>query len=57
MAKAVHARNGERLGSPTLEERPSHGAPLQNHNDLEGWRSFDEPISYIYAGKGPYVGR
>jgi sphingosine kinase len=56
MAKAVHAKNGERVpirASPTA----SHDAPLQSHDDLEGWTSFDEPIYYIYAGKGPYVGR
>lgn len=26
-------------------------------NDDEGWTSFDKPVLYVYAGKGPYVGR
>lgn len=25
--------------------------------DGEGWITFDKPILYIYAGKGPYVSR
>lgn len=26
-------------------------------NDNEGWTTFDEPLLYVYAGKGPFVGR
>lgn len=26
-------------------------------DDVDGWTSFDEPLIYVYAGKGPYVGR
>ncbi|KAF5357963.1 hypothetical protein D9756_001533 [Leucocoprinus leucothites] len=25
--------------------------------DNEGWTTFDEPLLYVYAGKGPFVGR
>lgn len=25
--------------------------------DSDGWTTFPDPILYIYAGKGPYVGR
>ncbi|TFK42544.1 ATP-NAD kinase-like domain-containing protein [Crucibulum laeve] len=27
------------------------------HEDEDGWTTFDEPLLYVYAGKGPYVGR
>lgn len=30
--------------------------PLSQPVD-EGWITFDQPSLYIYAGKGPYVGR
>lgn len=33
---------------PTLKYLP---------DDNEGWVTFDEPILYVYAGQGPYVGR
>ena len=26
-------------------------------DDADGWTSFNEPLIYVYAGKGPYVGR
>lgn len=61
MAKAVHATKARQLstgGSFPREELPEHvDHPLQSYNDLESWTSFDEPIYYIFAGKGPYVGR
>jgi sphingosine kinase len=25
--------------------------------DEDGWTILDEPLLYVYAGKGPYVGR
>jgi sphingosine kinase len=25
--------------------------------DNEGWTTFDDPLLYVYAGKGPFVGR
>lgn len=25
--------------------------------DSDGWTTFDEPLLYVYAGKGPFVGR
>ncbi|KAF8636568.1 hypothetical protein AX17_003379 [Amanita inopinata Kibby_2008] len=32
--------------------------PLQHSaNDDEGWTTFEEPLLYIFAGKGPFVGR
>ena len=26
-------------------------------DDTEGWTTFDKPLLFAYAGKGPYVGR
>lgn len=31
--------------------------PLQYVDDYEGWSTFEGPILYFYAGKGPYVSR
>lgn len=31
--------------------------PLKHSTDEEGWTTFEEPLLYVYAGKGPYVGR
>ncbi|KAG6874191.1 hypothetical protein C0995_003737 [Termitomyces sp. Mi166 len=32
--------------------------PLTNlPDDMEGWTTYDKPILYVYAGKGPFVGR
>lgn len=31
--------------------------PLKYSGDDEGWTVLDEPLLYVYAGKGPYVGR
>lgn len=52
------------------ETGPSHIAPsaanegekqalpeLRYLSDDEGWTTFEEPLLYVYAGKGPYVGR
>jgi sphingosine kinase len=39
-------------------ESPSTGLPpLQYVDDHEGWSTFEGPILYFYAGKGPYVSR
>ncbi len=27
-----------------------------NGSSSEGWITFDKPVTYLYAGKGPYVG-
>jgi hypothetical protein len=31
--------------------------PLQYVDDQEGWTTFEGPILYFFAGKGPYVSR
>lgn len=35
-------------GLPPLKYQP---------DDKDGWTTFDEPLLYVFAGKGPYVGR
>jgi sphingosine kinase len=30
---------------------------LRHSKDDDGWTVFDDQILYVYAGKGPYVGR
>jgi hypothetical protein len=31
--------------------------PLQYVDDYDGWTTFEGPILFFYAGKGPYVSR
>lgn len=56
-------RNYENLATndehPRTEvESPSTELPpLQYLDDHEGWSTFEGPILYFYAGKGPYVSR
>jgi hypothetical protein len=46
--------------SYTNEEEylPTSLPPLKySTNEEDGWTTFDKPLLYLYAGKGPYVGR
>jgi hypothetical protein len=47
--------------APPREELPENTTtalpPLRYANDTEGWTTFEGPILYLYAGKGPYVSR
>ncbi|KAH9981169.1 ATP-NAD kinase-like domain-containing protein, partial [Lactifluus volemus] len=46
--------------APPREELPENTTalpPLLYANDTEGWTTFEGPILYLYAGKGPYVSR
>ncbi|KAK7460375.1 sphinganine kinase lcb4 [Stygiomarasmius scandens] len=44
-----------------LEDDPKDGTGLPDlkysMEDTEGWNKFDEKLLYLYAGKGPFVGR
>lgn len=42
-----------------LDEGDNKQLPSLKHShvDSEGWTTFEEPILYVYGGKGPYVGR
>lgn len=64
MAAAVHSREkqrGEGVPVSTTTSPDKTGVSLfpPEHvlENEEGWTIFDEPILYVYAGKGPYVGR
>lgn len=63
MAAAVRSREKQKrevLPVPTAsspDKTVDSLFPLKHHEDEEGWTIFDEPILYVYAGKGPYVGR
>ncbi|KAG5645241.1 hypothetical protein DXG03_006658 [Asterophora parasitica] len=58
MANKLEARRD--LLDPLEESTDVSGPlpPLTNlPDDTDGWTTYDEPILYIYAGKGPFVGR
>lgn len=64
MAKTLEARQRDDLiGAPSVPSIPTESSdsslpPLKNHSeDEEGWVTLEEPLLYVYAGKGPYVGR
>ena len=63
MAEVAHARTKElaskyKLLQPILVSEGSGLPPLKYlSNDEDGWTTFDGPILYVYAGKGPYVSR
>lgn len=43
---------------PSAVEGQKQSLPELKHlSDSEGWTTFEEPLLYVYAGKGPYVGR
>jgi sphingosine kinase len=41
------------------EDAESDALPSLRYSidDTDGWITVDEPILYLYAGKGPYVSR
>lgn len=47
------------LGEPDLtDEEATKLPPLQyDKDDRSDWITFDQPLHYMYAGQGPYVGR
>lgn len=64
MAAAAHSRETQKkevVPVSTASSPDTTGVSLSSlehvHEDGEGWTIFDEPILYVYAGKGPYVGR
>ncbi|KAG7092503.1 hypothetical protein E1B28_008854 [Marasmius oreades] len=42
---------------PIIEEEGGLLQPKYSTTDTEGWTTFSKPAIYVYAGKGPYVGR
>lgn len=62
MAEVVHARTKELASKykslqPIVVPEGSGLPPLKHLSNDDGWTTFDGPILYVYAGKGPYVGR
>lgn len=65
MAQTYHSIKSEKLSSPTSPSSPGFGDYVGRNlpplkflpDDDDGWTTFDEPTLYVYAGKGPYVGR
>jgi len=64
MAKSLQARRpndmDRTLPLPSISDGGIGAAlpPLKYlPEDEDGWTTFEEPILYVYAGKGPYVGR
>lgn len=45
--------------SPVAKDTESSSLPPLKYSidDMDGWITVDEPILYLYAGKGPYVSR
>ncbi|KAJ6630848.1 ATP-NAD kinase-like domain-containing protein [Mycena sp. CBHHK59/15] len=45
--------------SVSIADEDGTSLPPLKHtsNDEEGWTTLDKPLLYVYAGKGPYVGR
>jgi len=70
MAATLHSSKKESSGS-SLATPPASSSSTVSEDDIknnipplkylddgaEGWTTFEEPILYVYAGKGPYVGR
>ncbi|EFI28368.1 hypothetical protein CC1G_13902 [Coprinopsis cinerea okayama7 len=62
MAEIAHARNQE-VCVCNLEDDKTAAAhaslPALRYlpDDNDGWYTIDEPILFVYAGQGPYVGR
>ncbi|KAG6814381.1 hypothetical protein H0H92_010967 [Tricholoma furcatifolium] len=61
MANDVRELQAQRKSIPQSSTHPveSGGLPplMYLPDDRDGWTTYDQPILYIYAGKGPFVGR
>jgi sphingosine kinase len=62
MTQTFLSRIKEKTSRVKSEEvgKPSSGAlPALKYlpDDNEGWVTFEDPILFVYAGQGPYVGR
>jgi len=61
---SLHRKNNESVpfassSSPPLENDTAESLPPLKFqpDDTVGWTTFDGPLLYVYAGKGPFVGR
>ncbi|KAF8654225.1 hypothetical protein AX16_003749 [Volvariella volvacea WC 439] len=57
----LHSVGKQRVQESVLEDSDSRytSLPATRHGitDEEGWTTLNEPLLFVYAGKGPYVGR
>ncbi|KAJ4487911.1 ATP-NAD kinase-like domain-containing protein [Lentinula aciculospora] len=51
------AGGSESISPQIQDENLALPEPKINLEETEGWITFSEPLLYLYAGKGPYVGR
>lgn len=51
------AANGEQHPPAQVESLSTELPLLQYVDDYDGWTTFEGPILFFYAGKGPYVSR
>ncbi|KAK0463936.1 ATP-NAD kinase-like domain-containing protein [Desarmillaria tabescens] len=57
-ARRVNDKSASQRSIPTVDDSSeSTLPPLTAHDSDEGWITFDKPLLYLYAGKGPFVGR
>ena len=66
MAERVSLHRKNKKSAPSASSSPAASEneiaeslpPLKfQSEDTEGWTTFDGPLLYVYAGKGPFVGR
>ncbi|KAK0239940.1 ATP-NAD kinase-like domain-containing protein [Armillaria nabsnona] len=57
-ARRVNDKSATERTIPAANENSDSALPpLTTDESDEGWTTFDKPLLYLYAGKGPFVGR
>lgn len=57
MLEAWRLKRSGNVASTSIDGPTSIPPLTQPVDEKDGWITFDKPSLYIYAGKGPYVGR
>src|SRR5215472_7928552 len=58
MVKAFHTQQEDRSKeTPVQTSAEGTSAPNNLGNEQDTWITFDKPILFVIAGKGPYLGR
>ncbi|GLB34908.1 putative diacylglycerol kinase catalytic domain (presumed) [Lyophyllum shimeji] len=59
MANDLRARRSGKADAPPASTGESGPLPplVNLPDDTDGWTTYDKPILYVYAGKGPFVAR
>ena len=55
--QARRARGQHPIPTDTTSHADIDGGLPPSTEDEDEWTTFEEPLLYVYAGKGPYVGR